>query len=201
MARVLARTLSLEASLASILATQRDILVGANPADYPRSPVEIILVSLTLVAQLALALGNYDRELVMRQRRRRGIEGRDDKSIGEERSGFDLGGCLEIDQEEMRYRMWGQRGRRRMARESDSIRAAALRRFLGEQASAGEVKLCIGHAACRAESKDMARRVASLISLLQVDGNIVTFLTAHQSCNSLRTILQNKHLTANENTQ
>lgn len=142
--------------------------MGASPTDYPRSPVEIILVSLTLVAQLALALGNYDRDLEARQRRRRGFEDNNDKIIGEERSGFNLGGSWEIDQEEMRYKMWGQRGRRRMARESNSIRAAALRRFLGEQASAGEVKLCIGHAACRAESKDMARRVASLISLLQV---------------------------------
>lgn len=173
MARVLARTLSLEASLTSILATQRDVLAGADPADYPRSPVEIILLSLTLVAQLALALGNRDcgccdRGLLVKQRRRRGIEGHDDKSIGEERSRFGLGGCLEIDREEIQYKLWGRRGRSRMARESDSMRAAALRRFLGEQAAAGEVKLCIGHAACRAESKDMARRVASLISLLQV---------------------------------
>ena len=64
----------------------------------------------------------------------------------------------------------GARGKRREKRRwrRDAARASRLRLFLGEQAAVGEVKLCVGHAACRAESKDLARRVASLISLLQV---------------------------------
>lgn len=68
-----------------------------------------------------------------------------------------------------------RQGRRRRARarqqrreRKDLVRAAILRRFLGEQAAAGEAKLCLGHAACRAESKDLSRRAAALISLLQV---------------------------------
>ncbi|CAM9199405.1 unnamed protein product, partial [Scytosiphon promiscuus] len=60
----------------------------------------------------------------------------------------------------------------------DAARAARLRGFLGEQAAAGEVKLCLGHAACRAESKDLARRASALISLLQAGGGADALLVA-----------------------
>lgn len=128
--RALARALPLEATLAPILAGQRGVLAGADPADYPRAPVEIVLVSLTLIAQLGVELG-------------RSCSSGGSAAVG--------GGNAD------------RRERRR-----DAEGAGRLRRFLGEQAGAGEVKLCLGHAACRAESKDLARRASALISLLQV---------------------------------
>ncbi|CAM9199330.1 unnamed protein product, partial [Scytosiphon promiscuus] len=55
--RSLARALPLEAAFVPILAAQRGVLGGVDPADYPRAPVEIVLVSVTLVAQLGVELG------------------------------------------------------------------------------------------------------------------------------------------------
>lgn len=143
--RALGRALPLEAAVAPILAAQRSVLKGLDPTDFPRAPVEIVLVTLTLLAQLgvelsggggggSLAAGREAEEGRGQRRRRAGVTGRRQR-----------------------------RGQRR-----DSARAARLRRFLGEQAAAGEAKLCLGHAACRTESKDLARRAAALISLLQV---------------------------------
>ncbi|CAN0117191.1 unnamed protein product, partial [Hapterophycus canaliculatus] len=136
----LARALPLEATLVPILAAQRGVLAGADPVDYPRAPVEIVLVSLTLIAQLGMELGRVS-----------GGGGASAAAAGE----------VSADRERRRARGRRRRGRR------DAARAARLRRFLGEQAAAGEVKLCLGHAACRAESKDLARRASALISLLQ----------------------------------
>lgn len=135
------------------------MLSGTDPADYPRAPVEIVLVSLTLVAQLGLALN-------------RGSGGEGEAGGGEGCSEVDEGcehDAKDEDEEEEEVGRRGRGGRRRRRRRwrRDAVRAARLRRFLGEQASAGEINLCVGHAACRAESKDLARRVASLISLLQ----------------------------------
>lgn len=144
--RALAHALPLEATLAPILAAQRGVLFGIDPADFPRTPVEIVLVSLTLVAQLGVELsGNSS-----------GATGDDCCVAGPEG-----------EEEGEHRRRAATRGEQRRGRQ-DAARAARLRRFLGEQAAAGEVKLCLGHAACRAESKDLARRAAALISLLQV---------------------------------
>ncbi|CAN0149356.1 unnamed protein product, partial [Ectocarpus sp. 8 AP-2014] len=52
--RALARALPLEAAFAPVLAAQRCVLSGTDPADFPRAPVEIVLVSLTLIAQLGV---------------------------------------------------------------------------------------------------------------------------------------------------
>lgn len=54
--RALGRALPLEAAVSPILAAQRAVLAGTDPADYPRAPVEIVLVSLTLLAQLGIEL-------------------------------------------------------------------------------------------------------------------------------------------------
>lgn len=54
--RTLARTLPLEVAFAPVLAAQRCVLSGTDPADFPRAPVEIVLVSLTLIAQLGVEL-------------------------------------------------------------------------------------------------------------------------------------------------
>lgn len=54
--RALGRALPLEAAVAPILAAQRAVLGGIDPSDYPRAPVEIVLVSLTLLAQLGMEL-------------------------------------------------------------------------------------------------------------------------------------------------
>lgn len=56
--RALGRVLPLEAAVAPILVAQRAVLAGTDPADYPRAPVEIVLVSLTLLAQLGMELSS-----------------------------------------------------------------------------------------------------------------------------------------------
>lgn len=157
----LAHSLPLEAALAPILVAQRTALSGLDPAEYPRAPVEIILVCLTLVAQLALGLNTHGYlgcaappEAAAATMTAAGA------SRGGARSGDDTG-----------QSKLSARGCRRVGRRwrKDVARGARLRAFLGEQVGvAAEVKLCVGHAACRAESKDLARRAASLISLLQV---------------------------------
>lgn len=54
--RALGRAIPLEAAVAPILAAQRAVLSGTDPAVYPRAPVEIVLVALTLLAQLGMEL-------------------------------------------------------------------------------------------------------------------------------------------------
>lgn len=167
-ARSLAQALPLESTLAPILAAQRAALSGTDPADYPRAPVEIVLVSLTLIAQLGVTLTDNDVGACggsgggggLAQRRHYGGKNVDCK-VGYSSNINDT--SLDDEEED------GKRGRKeRRRRRRDAAGATRLRKFLGEQVATGEVKLCIGHAACRAESKDLARRVASLISLLQV---------------------------------
>ncbi|CAN0265295.1 unnamed protein product, partial [Ectocarpus fasciculatus] len=156
--RALARALPLEAAFAPVLAAQRCVLSGTDPADFPRAPVEIVLVSLTLIAQLGVELSGS------------GGGSGDAQSSGDDVTVSDA-------EEEEGYRRRARRRRQRQGRQ-DAARAARLRRFLGEQAAAGEVKLCLGHAACRAESKDLARRAAALISLLQAGGGADALLVA-----------------------
>lgn len=127
-------------------------------------PVEIILVALTLLAQLALSLNTrgYPDGLAM-------------EAVGMERRIEDRSGDGKTNDSVSRSRHW--RNSRKVERRwrRDVARAGRLRTFLGEQAVSSEVKLCIGHASCRAESKDLAWRAASLISLLQVrtdDGSL-----------------------------
>ncbi|CAM9256695.1 unnamed protein product, partial [Ectocarpus sp. 4 AP-2014] len=151
--RALARALPLEAAFAPVLAAQRCVLSGTDPADFPRAPVEIVLVSLTLIAQLGVELS-----------------GTGGGSGDVQSSGDDITASDAEEEEGHGRRARRRRRRRRRQGRQDAARAARLRRFLGEQAAAGEVKLCLGHAACRAESKDLARRAAALISLLQVGG-------------------------------
>ncbi len=149
--RALGRALPLEAAVGPLLAAQRGVLKGIDPADFPRAPVEIVLVTLTLLAQLGVELSG-------------GGGG------GGGSPAADAGGEVEERRGQRRRRagVTGRQRRQRRGQRRDSARAARLRRFLGEQAAAGEAKLCLGHAACRAESKDLARRAAALISLLQV---------------------------------
>ncbi|CAM9935319.1 unnamed protein product [Pylaiella littoralis] len=170
--RAVARALPLEATLAPILAAQRSVLFGVDPVDYPRAPVEIVLVSLTLVAQLGVVLSGNGGDgcgggggSTVAATCDEGVAGSEE---AEERGGHSSG---------RRRRRAATRGRQRRGRR-DAARAAMLRRFLGEQAAAGEVKLCLGHAACRAESKDLARRAAALISLLQAGGGADALLVA-----------------------
>ncbi|CAM9277384.1 unnamed protein product, partial [Ectocarpus sp. 13 AM-2016] len=158
--RALARALPLEAAFAPVLAAPRCVLCGTDPADFPRAPVEIVLVSLTLIAQLGVELSGT------------GGGSGDAESSGDDITASDA-------EEEEGYRRRARRRRRRQRQgRQDAARAARLRRFLGEQAAAGEVKLCLGHAACRAESKDLARRAAALISLLQAGGGADALLVA-----------------------
>eukprot|EP00752_Nemacystus_decipiens_P009229 g8244.t1 len=169
--RALGRALPLEAAMAPILAAQRAVLAETDPADYPRAPVEIVLVSLTLLAQLGMALSG-------------GVGGGSGANGSEARSGGgpvdNVAGhpatsdpCRQAGGRRRRSRV-----RQRRRERKDLARAAELRRFLGEQAAAGEAKLCLGHAACRAESKDLSRRAAALISLLQAGGGADALLVA-----------------------
>lgn len=158
-ARALARVLPLSAAVAPILAAQRDVLSGTPPAEYPRAPVEIVLVALTLVAQLGLALSDRCGAEARLRELDDGFE-EDNQAVDERGSG------ARSSRMKMRRRRRRERRERRQWKR-DVARSGRLRRFLGEVAAAGEVKLCLGHAACRAESKDLARRAAFLISLLQ----------------------------------
>lgn len=150
-----------------ILAAQRAVLAGVDPADFPRAPVEIVLVSLTLVAQLGVALsrdGCWGRSGIGDD----GVRGATRRRRGGNNATEDGGVGTEVETDSRTGREGKGRRTQEKRRRMDVARAARLRRYIGEQAAIGEVKLCIGHAACRAESKDLARRVASLISLLQV---------------------------------
>eukprot|EP00903_Cladosiphon_okamuranus_P014395 g13363.t1 len=165
--RALGRVLPLEAAVAPILAAQKAVLAGTDPVDYPRAPVEIVLVALTLLAQLGMELSGSG-----------GCTGGP-----EHRSNGSGGGDRGRDPDTSEAEKQEGRGRRARARQQrrgrkDLARAARLRRFLGEQAAAGEAKLCLGHAACRAESKDLSRRAAALISLLQAGGGADALLVA-----------------------